>query len=261
MKPPSLIGMVHLLPLPGSPRFGGKFDQVLERAVEDALTLKEVGFGGLMIENFGDEPFYPDKVPPVTVAGITAAVSAVRAAVSIPVGVNVLRNDAISALGIAAVTEAAYIRVNVLTGTMFADQGTIEGKAAEVVRERLQLCPNTLILADVLVKHASPPPGLTIEQVGLDTWERGGADALIVSGPGTGAEPDPDQAMRLRGAVPEAHILIGSGATPANLTLLARAANGAIVGTFLKVDGRAAGTVDASRASAMVAAATKVGWV
>jgi hypothetical protein len=261
MNPPSLIGMVHLLPLSGSPRFAGKFDQVLERAVADALVLEDAGFGGLMIENFGDDPFYADHVPPVTVAGITAAVSAVQTAVSIPIGVNVLRNDAIAALGIAAVTGAAYIRVNVLTGTMFTDQGTIEGNAADVARERLRLCPDTLILADVLVKHASPPPGLTIEQAGLDTWQRGGADALIVSGHGTGAEPDLDQALRLRQAVPEAHILIGSGANPANLCLLAQAANGAIVGTSLKVGGRAGEMVDASRASAMVEAAAKLGWV
>ena len=261
MNPPSLIGMVHLLPLPGSPRFGGKFDQVLDRAVTDAMTLEEAGFGGLMIENFGDDPFYPDNVPPETVAGITSAVSAVQATVSIPVGVNVLRNDAIAALGIAAVTGASYIRVNVLTGTMFTDQGTIEGNAAVLARERLRLCPDILILADVLVKHASPPPGLTIEQAGLDTWERGGADALIVSGHGTGAEPDLDQALRLRRAVPEARILIGSGATPTNLALLAQAADGAIVGTSLKVDGRATETIDASRATAMVKAAAKLGWV
>ncbi len=261
MNPPSLIGMVHLLPLPGSPRFNGKTDQVLERATADAMALEEAGFGGLMVENFGDDPFYPDNVPPVTIAGITAAVKAVQAAVSIPVGVNVLRNDAIAALGIAAVTDAAYIRVNILTGTMFTDQGTIEGKAAQVVRERLRLCANTLILADVLVKHASPPQGLKIEQAGLDTWERGGADALIVSGHGTGAEPNLEHAIRLRKAVPEAHILIGSGATPSNLALLARAANGAIVGTSLKIDGRATGPVDASRSSAMVKAAAKVGWV
>ena len=261
MNPPSLIGMVHLLSLPGSPRFAGKFDQVLDRAIADALVLEEAGFGGLMIENFGDDPFYPDNVPPVTIAGITAAVNAVQANVSIPVGVNVLRNDAIASLGIAAVTGASYIRVNVLTGTMFTDQGTIEGNAAAVSRERLRLCPDTLILADVLVKHASPPPGLTIEQAGLDTWERGGADALIVSGHGTGAEPDLDQALRLRQAVPEAQILIGSGATPTNLALLAQAADGAIVGTSLKVGGRATESIDAFRATAMVEAAAKLGWV
>jgi membrane complex biogenesis BtpA family protein len=261
MTLPSLIGMVHLLPLPGSPRFAGKFDQILERAVADALVLEEAGFTGLMVENFGDAPFYPHDVPPVTVAGIAAAVNAVRAAVSLPVGVNVLRNDGVAALGIAAVTEAAYIRVNVLTGTMFTDQGSIEGKAAVVARERLRLCPDTLILADVLVKHASPPPGVSIEQAGLDTWERGGADALIFSGTGTGVEPDLDQAARLRRAVPDAHILVGSGATPANLTLLARAADGVIVGTYLKAGGQPSGTVDASRASAMVEAAARLGWV
>jgi len=261
MTSPSLIGMVHLLPLPGSPRFGGSFDQVLVRAVEDARALTGAGFSALMVENFGDDPFFADEVPPVTVAAVTAAVNAVQAAVTVPIGVNVLRNDAIAALGIAAVTGAAYIRVNVLTGTMFTDQGTIQGKAAAVVRERMRLCPDTLILADVFVKHASPPPGLSIERAGADTWERGGADALIVSGQGTGTEPDFDQARRLRQALPEARILIGSGATPANLTRLAQAANGAIVGTSVKVGGHAAGAVDPARASALVKAASQVGWV
>ncbi len=260
MNPPSLIGMVHLLPLPGSPGFGGAFDVVLERAVADARTLAEAGFGGLMVENFGDAPFFPDDVPAVTVAAMAGAVSELTRAVSIPIGVNVLRNDALAALAVAAVTGAPYIRVNVLTGTMFTDQGTITGRAAEVSRERHRLCPNTAILADVFVKHASPPPGVTIEQSGADTWERGGADALIVSGKGTGIEPDLELARRLRSAVPDARILIGSGATTANLPHLAEVANGAIVGTSLKEGGRLTQPVDPGRAAAIVEAASAVGW-
>jgi hypothetical protein len=234
---------------------------VLDRAATDATILAEAGFGGLMVENFGDAPFFPDDVPAVTVAAITAAVTVVQAAVSIPVGVNVLRNDALAALGVAAVTGASYIRVNVLTGTMFTDQGVINGRAAEVARHRQRLCPETGILADVFVKHAAPPPGVTIEQSGADTWERGGADALIVSGMGTGAEPDLDLARRLRVALPEATILIGSGATSTNLSRLAKVANGAIVGSSLKQGGRPSQPVDFARAAALVEAASAIGWV
>lgn len=261
MKPPSLIGMVHLLPLPGSPAFAGDMNLVLDRAAIDATILAEAGFGGLMVENFGDAPFFPDDVPAVTVAAITAAVTVVQAAVSIPVGVNVLRNDALAALGVAAVTGASYIRVNVLTGTMFTDQGVLNGRAAEVARDRQRLCPETGILADVFVKHAAPLPGVTIEQSGADTWERGGADALIVSGTGTGAEPDLDLARRLRVALPEATILIGSGATSTNLSRLAKVASGAIVGSSLKQGGRPSQPVDFARAAALVEAASVIGWV
>jgi membrane complex biogenesis BtpA family protein len=252
--------MVHLPPLPGSPHFGGDLDSVIEFARRDALILKEAGFPALMIENFGDAPFYPDQVPPITVAAMTRAVATIAAATGLPIGINVLRNDALGALAIAAATGGAMIRVNVLTGLMNTDQGPIVGKAAEVARERRRLCPDVAILADVFVKHASPPSGLTIEQAGLDTWERGGADALIVSGTGTGAAADLDEAARLRKAVPDARILVGSGASAATLESLAEIADGVIVGSSLKSGGRASSPVDPDRAREFVLAAARVGW-
>lgn len=257
---PSLIGMVHLPPLPGSPRFANDLDGAIEFARRDAIVLKNAGFPALMVENFGDAPFYPDRVPPITVAAMTRAVEAVADASGLPIGVNVLRNDASSALAIAAATGAAMIRVNVLTGLMNTDQGPIVGRAAKVVRERQSLCPGVAILADVLVKHASPPSGVTIEQAGLDTWERGGADALVVSGTGTGTVPDLDEAARLRKAVPEARILVGSGSSAASLTTLAGIADGAIVGTSIKVDGNVFNPVDPERALEFVRVAASLGW-
>ena len=261
MKLPSLIGMVHLPPLPGSPLFATDFPGVIKFALRDALILKEAGFPALMVENFGDAPFFPDTVPPVTVASMTRAVSEIAQATGLPIGVNVLRNDALAALAVAAATGAAMIRVNVLTGHMNTDQGPIVGRAAEAARTRREMCPNVAILADVFVKHASPPAGTTIEQAGIDTWERGGADALIVSGTGTGAAPDLFEAARLRKAVPQATILVGSGATAAGLPALAEIADGAIIGTSVKVDGRVSNQVDARRAGELVRVAATLGWV
>jgi membrane complex biogenesis BtpA family protein len=234
---------------------------VIARAVDDAQALDEAGFPALMIENFGDAPFFPSEVPPITVASLTQVVARVRDETDLEVGVNVLRNDAISALAIAAATGARWIRVNVLSGLMFTDQGAIEGRAAEVARTRQAWCPEVAILADVFVKHAVPPPGTDIGQAGLDIWERGGADALIVSGAATGSLPDLDRARELRLAVPGAPILVGSGATAANLGKLSKVANGAIVGSSLKVGGRASGIVDVEAAREVVAAARQVGWV
>jgi predicted TIM-barrel enzyme len=117
------------------------------------------------------------------------------------------------------------------------------------------------ILADVFVKHASPPPGLTIEQAGADTWERGGADALIFSGAGTGTPPDLDSGRRLRTAVPGAVILVGSGVDADNLVDLAGIADGAIVGSALKEGGRPSQRVDRRRAEAVVKSARAVGWI
>jgi membrane complex biogenesis BtpA family protein len=236
-------------------------DGVMARALEDATRLAEAGFPALMIENYGDSPFFAVGVPPVTVAALTRVVARLKDETGLELGVNVLRNDAVSALGIASATGAGWIRVNVLSGLMYTDQGPITGQAAEVARMRKDWCPQVGILADVFVKHATPPPGSEVGRAGIDTWERGGADALVVSGIGTGSAPDLDQARDLRMAVPEAPILVGSGATAANLAELAKVANGAIVGSSLKVGRRPEGEIDIGSAREFVAAAREVGWL
>ena len=250
-----LIGMVHLGPLPGSPGYGGDLDGVVKAAVTDARTIAAAGFDAVLIENFGDAPFFADDVPDATVAAITRAATEVVAAVDLPVGINVLRNDAIAAVSIAAAVNAAFLRVNVLTGAMTTDQGPIVGKAAEVARLRAALGIDIEIAADVMVKHAVPPPGLTLASAARDTWERGGADALIVSGGSTGDPADPADLTDLRAAVPDAPILIGSGATIDTVAALLQVADGVIVGTAIKEDGATTAPVDAARAAAFVAAA------
>ena len=254
---PRLIGMVHLGPLPGAPNHAGDFEAILERALRDALTLRDAGFDALMIENYGDVPFFSDRVPPVTVASMARAVATVRAAVELPLGVNVLRNDGLAALSIAAACDAQFIRINVLSGSMYTDQGLVGGRAAELVRERAAIAPEVEILADVFVKHATPPAGLTIEEAAADTYHRGLADALIVSGIATGKPPGEKVIDKVRTAVPDAPLLIGSGATRRRVASLLARADGAIAGTDLKVDGVVENPIDPKRAAAMVRAATK----
>jgi len=253
---PRLIGMVHLGALPGAPGYRDDFDSLVQSAIKDAEVLEAAGFDGLMIENYGDVPFFAERVPSITVAGMTAAISAIGAAVSIPFGVNVLRNDGESALAIAAVTGASYIRVNVLSGSMQTDQGLITGRAAQLARQRRALGLEVAIFADVFVKHAVPPAGLTIAQAAIDTWERGLADALIVSGTGTGEEPDVGDLHRVRVAVPDAHLLVGSGSRSENVTALLETADGVIAGTALKRDHVTTAAVDPEQARAFIEAAS-----
>ncbi|TDI36635.1 MAG: BtpA/SgcQ family protein [Acidobacteria bacterium] len=248
--------MVHLLPLPGSPGFNGSMDEIMKTAVSDASDLAEAGFPALMIENFGDVPFLADGVPAETISAMTVSVTEVSDATGLPFGVNVLRNDAVSALGIAAATGAAFIRVNVLTGIMYTDQGPIVGQAAAVLRKRSQLAPGVEIWADVMVKHAAAPAEIDASQAAADTVERGRADAVIVSGSGTGAEPDMHEATVVRAAVPtETRVVIGSGANVDNLSRLTGTADSVIVGSSIKVDGDARNRVDPRRASRFIEAA------
>jgi uncharacterized protein len=251
--PRGIIGMVHLLPLPGAPRWGGSMAAVVRRALADARALADGPVDAILVENFGDTPFHPGPVPPETIAALTLAVAAVRDATRLPVGVNVLRNDAAAALAIAAATGCAFIRVNVHTGGMYTDQGWIQGDAATTLRSRQRLAPGTAILADVMVKHASPPPGLDLARAARDTWERGLADALILSGTGTGEPTNLDHARTLRDLLPDAPTLIGSGVTESTLRAALDAADGVIVGSALQEDGRPGNAVDPDRVRRMVA--------
>jgi membrane complex biogenesis BtpA family protein len=247
-----LFGMVHLAPLPGAPLYGGSMDAVIGAALADARALRDGGCDGMVFENFGDRPFFKDAVPAETVAAMTRVIVEVVREVALPFGVNVLRNDAASALAIAAVTGAAFIRINVHTGAMLTDQGIIEGRAVETLRRRAVLAPNVMIFADHMVKHAAPLVAVDEEQAAKDLQLRGLADALIVSGRETGAEPDAARFARVRAAV-DAPLLVGSGLTESNAAAFANA-DGAIAGTSIKRDGRVDAPVDVARVARLVAA-------
>ena len=249
-----LIGVVHLQPLPGSPRWQGDVESVIECAVKDARAYDRGGADGLFIENFGDVPFTKGPVAPETIAAMTAAGCAIRQAVKLPIGFNVLRNDARAALALCAVCGGAFIRVNVHTGAMLTDQGLIQGNAYETLRYRQRVCPQARIFADVHVKHAVPLGNWTIEDAARDTVERGLVDALIVSGAGTGLEADIADVERVRRAAPATKVLLGSGVTLANVRDFLPTADGFIVGSSLKVAGKVSNPVDPKRVAALVRA-------
>ncbi len=242
-----LIGVVHLRPLPGAPRWEGSMEAVVKRAVADAKAYESGGADAVIIENFGDAPFTKGIVPAETIAAMGVAGSAVCGAVKLPMGFNVLRNDARAALGLCAACGGSFIRVNVHCGAMLTDQGVIEGNAHETLRVRRTLCPDALIFADVQVKHAVPVAPMPIELSARDTLHRGLADTLIVSGTGTGEAVDLADVEKVREACPEAILFLGSGVNVENIGRVKRFVNGAIVGTSLKVGGKVENAVDAKR--------------
>lgn len=250
---PGVIGMLHLGPLPGSPGWAGDLAAVTEAALRDARALSAGGVRALMLENFQDTPFHPDRVPPVTVAAITAVAAAVRRELpDCPLGINVLRNDAESALAVAVAVGAAFIRVNVHTGAAVTDQGVLEGRAWQTLRQRREFGVDIGILADVRVKHAAPLAPRPVVDEARDLRLRGLADALVVTGAATGSGADPAELALLRAALPDCPLLIGSGASAESLGRFLPAADGFIVGTALKEGGDVAAPVNAARAATFV---------
>ena len=252
---PALIGMVHVPALPGTPLHVLSMEEIVARCVADARVLAEAGFGALFVENFGDRPFAAERVEPASIAGLAVVVTAVRQAVGLPVGVNVLRNDAAGALGVAAACGARFVRVNVHVGVAATDQGVITGRADATLRYRKQLGARVAVFADVHVKHATPISTPDLAEAARETAYRGLADALIVSGPATGSPVELSHLDVVRQAVPDRRLFVGSGATAATVRELLTRATGVIVGTALKRDGDVDQPVDPERARAFVAAA------
>lgn len=250
-----IIGVVHLLPLLGSPGQTAPLSDIRARAFADAKALIDNAIDGIIVENYGDVPFFPDRVEAHTVAAMAIITNELRDRhPKTPIGVNVLRNDANSALAIAAVTNADFIRINVHIGAMLTDQGVIQGKAHDTMRYRSAIKSDVKIFADVAVKHAVPIGQINLASIAQDTYYRGLADALIVTGTGTGEPTDLKQLKTVREAVPQAKAFVGSGVTINNVAETLQCADGVIVGTSIKRDGVATNEVDPDRVQALIIA-------
>jgi uncharacterized protein len=247
-----IIGVVHLLPLPTSARWGGSLSAIVDRAEQEAVALVSGGVDAIVVENFFDAPFPKSRVDPAVVSAMTTIVTRLRELVSIPIGINVLRNDSLSAMAIASCTGAAFIRVNVLSGVMATDQGTIEGCAYELLRYRRELGSDVKILADVLVKHAQPLSSSDLTTAVKETIERGLADAVIISGLATGHPPTLEDLKLARAAAGGTPIIIGSGANFTNIGGLIQFADGVIVSSSLKRQGKIENSIDPIRVSQFV---------
>jgi membrane complex biogenesis BtpA family protein len=256
---PCLIGMIHLPPLPGSPRHQCSLSHIIEHALIDARVLTESGFDALIIENFGDAPFPAQNLEPATIAAMAIVASRVHTASPLPIGINALRNDAAAALGIAVAAEASFIRVNVHVGVAATDQGMIEGRADDTLRQRQRLNPDIGILADIHVKHAKPVSQPDLALAAEETAYRGMADGLIVTGPTTGRAADLDSVRVVKQTVPDRPVLVGSGANVETVADILKVADGVIVGTAIKPGGQATEPIDRQLARAFVEAARAAG--
>ncbi len=241
-----LVGMIHLLPLPGSVHYGRTgLPPIVDSALSDLDALESGGADAALVENLRDAPF-AKLAPKETLAAMTVIVQEVARKARIPIGVSVLRNDGNAALAIVAATGASFIRVNVFCGVAFTDQGIIEGDACSLIQLREQLGCDVKILADVHVKHAAHPT--TIEEAAVDAT-RNHPDALIVSGIGTGRRTSSEDLQAVKQATP-LPVFVGSGVRLDNLSTY-REAGGFIVGMALKEGYKVESPVDPERVRAM----------
>jgi len=234
------IGVLHCPPLPGTPRYDGEAVEALyDRALRDAEAYVEGGIDGLIIENHGDLPFLkPHRIGPETAAAMAVITDRVRRAFDVPLGINVLANAGIPALAIAKSAGAVFIRVNQWANAYVANEGFIEGEAAEILRYRASIsAKDVLIFADTHVKHGAHAivADRSISELTRDV-EFFDADAVIATGQRTGDSVDLQELEEI-GRATRLAVLVGSGVTLSNVGAILERAAGVIIGSSLKMDG------------------------
>jgi len=244
--------MIHVPALPGAPRCSMNFEELRRFVLADSDALAEGGVDGLMIENFGDIPFYPSRVPAHTIAFLSTLALEIKTRFPLPLGINVLRNDGMAAIAIAAAVGAEFVRVNVYTAARLADQGILQGEAHEITRYRRMLGATAEIWADVAVKHSAPLADTSLANEVEDTVERGLADAVIVSGTSTGKPTALKDVRTVKRHAGAAAVYVGSGLDESTAEALLEVADGAIVGTALKRGAKISAPVDRTRVRALV---------
>ena len=254
----ALIGVVHLLPLPGAPRYdGGGVAAIYERGLADARAYVENGLDGVIVENHGDVPFAkPDAIGPEVAAHMAVITDRIRVACGCPVGVNVLANAPIPALAVASAGGAGFIRVNQWANAYVANEGLLDGEAAAAMRYRAALRQNGIrVFADAHVKHGAHAitGDRAVEELVRDLAFFD-ADAVIATGQRTGHAADLGyiQAIKQASHLPT---LVGSGVTPDNVADILAIVDGVIVASSLKQGGVWWNPVEPARVRAFAAAA------
>lgn len=235
-----VIGVVHLAPLPGAPRYDGDaVEAIYARGLADARAYLAGGCDGVIVENHGDVPFAkPDDLGPETAAHMAVVADRIRREFGRPIGINVLANGAIPALAIASAAGAGFVRVNQWANAYVANEGVIEGAAAAAMRYRANLRARGIrIFADAHVKHGAhaivadrPVAEQVRDLVFFD------ADVVIATGQRTGHAADLDY-IRMIAEASHLPTLVGSGVTPDNVGDILAVADGVIVASALKHDG------------------------
>lgn len=256
-----LIGTVHCLPYPGSPHYEGQnIKEIIKHAVEEAKSYEEGGMDGVIIENEGDYPFLRPEDLGFETASMAAIITyAVSQVVDIPIGVNILANAAIASLAVAKTAGVSFVRVNQWANAYVANEGFLQGESAKALRYRKEIGGQDIkIFADVHVKHGSHAivgDRPVSEQAGdIEFFD---ADVTIATGNRTG-DPTPVSEVESIREGTFLPVIIGSGLTEKNAEKIMKAADGAIVGSSLKKEGKWWNNVEVERVKKLVAQVNKL---
>jgi len=239
-----IIGVVHFLPLPGTPLYDekGGIKKILEKAIEDTEKLEMGGVDGLFFSNEADFP-YITELPPYVVATITYLITKIKFRIKVPFGISALI-DSIASISIAQVVGANFIRAPFITWAYVSDWGIMNAKAGELLRLRRNLHASKIKIFADIYGHCELLVSRDVGLLAHGASSMGLVDAVCISGPCTGKSPSPEDLQKAKEKVPSIPVLVGSGVNKNNVKKMLEIADGIIVASSLKLNGGICDPVD-----------------
>jgi membrane complex biogenesis BtpA family protein len=247
-----IIGMCHLLALPGDPDFdrGGGMQAVIERARHDIIALQRGGVDAVMFSNEASLP-YMTEVAATTVASMARVIGELRADLNVPFGVDVLW-DPIASLDLAAATEANFAR-EIFTGVYASDFGLWSTDPGRTVRHQHAIgAQGVRLFFNIVPEAAVYLSPRQISDIARSTAFNARPDALCVSGLIAGDETSTTLIRQVKEAVPHIPVFANTGVHAGSVQQQLSVADGAIVGTTFKREGRIWNSVDTGRVRALM---------
>jgi len=253
LPPKFLAAMIAVLPLPGSPLYAGDDQKVLDQALTDVEVYKRAGVDSILFENDHDLPYIQPPLDEKGIALMTKIVKQARQLFEKPIGIQMLEAANITSLEIAAQADLDYIRVEAFVFAHVGGSGVINGSAGKILRRRKELgAEHIKVFADVKKKHGSH--SLTIDLDIRDEIMQAEfflADGVIVTSQFTGINPDKDDLTKAKRAT-RLPVLIGSGMTAENIPDYLPLADGFIVGSCFRKDGKFLEALEPERLAAFM---------
>ncbi|MFQ5575819.1 MAG: BtpA/SgcQ family protein [Anaerolineae bacterium] len=246
----AVIGMIHVAPLPGTPRVKDGMPRIIARAEQEAALYQKAGVDMLAIENMHDLPYLNKTAGPEIVAAMAVIGYRVKQTTGLPCGAQILAGANAAALAVAQAAGLDFIRAEGFVFAHVADEGVIGADAGDLLRYRRQIgADRILVLTDIKKKHSAH--ALTAD-VGIVETARAAefflSDGVIVTGAATGQTASLTDVRQVAQAV-QIPVLVGSGVTLDNVDAYLSVADALIVGSHFKEGGHWANPVDFERVS------------
>lgn len=249
-----IIAMLHLGALPGDPAYdtAAGMRKIVDEARRDLDALQEGGVDAVMISNEFSLP-YLTQTEPITAISMARVIGELYDDISVPFGVNVLW-DGTASIDLASATGAQFVR-EIFTGVYASDFGLWNTNVGATARHRRRMdASDVRLLFNIVPEATSYLADRELASITRSTVFNAKPDALLVSGLTAGAPADNSALSIVKENAGEVPVFVNTGMNAETASTQLSIADGAVVGTAFKKDGKFENRADVKRVELVMGA-------